>query len=531
MDDSLKNVSNKKIRNYEVLQTLLETRSEEKLCRNKESYLIACKENGVVPVSYYLHNNSKRKLNMSQRGLGTLGTKALCDSLTGNYHVSHLNLSENCFGSEGCLYLSILLKENSFISTLDVSENAIGFQGMKHICNILQHTKTLKRLSLKGNGLETSSADILAKTLKKHGKCLKQLNLSHNSFGEEAGLLLASIIAVNETLEELDLSWNHIRQKGACAIGLALKENISLKKLNLSWNGFADNGIFVLSESLKVNSSLQHLDISCNRISYDGACHLRKALTLNTGLIVLKVGQNPLQHGTFEIIKAFHNNMVTTIAELHFTDIQVTKEFIDLVAKIKSKVPTLNVYHGGLGGSLQKPEERKNPMKVLRVYIKENQLRIFDFFKKLDKDKSLSLTIAEFVSGLKESGVPLRHDELVSLVQSLDIDGDGEIDYKELVLGHHAILREERHEILKEKAIQAHKEKLLLSENLTPRMKEKSETLLVRSRSKTHSFSRPINSPSSSIDSIRTSSSQSLLRRSKSSKMLEGNNIYHNVEE
>ena len=93
-------------------------------------------------------------------------------------------------------------------------------------------------------------------------------------------------------------------------------------------------------------------------------------------------------------------------------------------------MPLLNVYHGGLGGSLQKPAERPNPMKVLRVYIKENQMRIFDFFKKLDKDKSLSLTVAEFVAGLKESGVPLRQDELVSLVQSLDLDGDGEIDYK-----------------------------------------------------------------------------------------------------
>lgn len=92
--------------------------------------------------------------------------------------------------------------------------------------------------------------------------------------------------------------------------------------------------------------------------------------------------------------------------------------------------PDLKVYHGGLGGSPQKAAERPKPMKVLREYIKNNQMRVFDFFKSLDKDKSLSISVGEFVRGLKETGVPLRHDELLTLVRSLDLDGDGEIDYK-----------------------------------------------------------------------------------------------------
>lgn len=57
-------------------------------------------------------------------------------------------------------------------------------------------------------------------------------------------------------------------------------------------------------------------------------------------------------------------------------------------------------------------------------------MRVFDLFKSLDKDKSMSISITEFVAGLKETGVPLRHDELLGLVKSLDLDGDGEIDYR-----------------------------------------------------------------------------------------------------
>jgi len=103
---------------------------------------------------------------------------------------------------------------------------------------------------------------------------------------------------------------------------------------------------------------------------------------------------------------------------------------MDILGKLASERAELKVYHGGLGGAPQKAAERPKPMKVLRDYIKNNQMRVFDFFKSLDKDKSMSISIPELVLGLKETGVPLRHDELLTLVKSLDLDGDGEIDYK-----------------------------------------------------------------------------------------------------
>ena len=110
---------------------------------------------------------------------------------------------------------------------------------------------------------------------------------------------------------------------------------------------------------------------------------------------------------------------------------------MELLKDMQEVMPDLRVYHGGLGGSPQKAAERPKPMKVLRDYIKNNRMRVFDFFKTLDKDNSMSISIPEFVQGLKESGVPLRNDELVSLVKSLDLDGDGEIDYKYV---HHCLI-------------------------------------------------------------------------------------------
>ena len=105
-------------------------------------------------------------------------------------------------------------------------------------------------------------------------------------------------------------------------------------------------------------------------------------------------------------------------------------EFITILNQLKTERTELKVYHGGLGGAPQKAAERPKPMKVLRDYIKNNQMRVFDLFKSLDKDKSMSISVPEFVAGLKETGVPLRMDELLTLVKSLDLDGDGEIDYR-----------------------------------------------------------------------------------------------------
>ena len=92
--------------------------------------------------------------------------------------------------------------------------------------------------------------------------------------------------------------------------------------------------------------------------------------------------------------------------------------------------PKLNVMHGGAGGAHGKADARPKPMKVLKDYVKNNRMRLFDFFSMMDKDKSMSLTITEFANGLKETGIPLTSDELIELVQKLDRDSDGEINYR-----------------------------------------------------------------------------------------------------
>ncbi|MAK05017.1 MAG: hypothetical protein CMA03_03915 [Euryarchaeota archaeon] len=71
----------------------------------------------------------------------------------------------------------------------------------------------------------------------------------------------------------------------------------------------------------------------------------------------------------------------------------------------------------------------------LSDYLKENNLKIFDVFKQLDEDSSMTLTAYEFREGLNKLGLAnLPPHEVDRLVTALDINGDGMIDLPELGL-------------------------------------------------------------------------------------------------
>ena len=77
-----------------------------------------------------------------------------------------------------------------------------------------------------------------------------------------------------------------------------------------------------------------------------------------------------------------------------------------------------------------------NPQDVLNLlleYIELRGLRVVDFFRQLDKGSSKKISRAEFMVGVKKAGIPITRRQLKKLVNILDMDGDGNIDYSEMV--------------------------------------------------------------------------------------------------
>ncbi|XP_035828683.1 leucine-rich repeat-containing protein 74B isoform X2 [Aplysia californica] len=403
----------------------------------KSAYVEACKKFGVVPASYFLRHMNESSLSMKHHGLAGDGMKAIAASLVSNATINTLDISDNWLGLEGGVALCEMLKENCFITELNVSDNKLN-SCTEQLCQIIEQNDTLRKVNLSGNNFDDSSAEHIANLILCTTK-LESLNLSHNHLGERAGILLGPAISENLCLKELDLSWNHLRRKGAMAVGAGVKSNVYMKKVNLSWNGFGLEGSLALMDALKTNNVLEELDISNNRITTEGAVLIGKGLTVNETLKVLWMGKNPMQSaGCWGVAAAILKNPNCILETLDLSDVMVNQDFLDIWKQVQEQMPSLNMVHGGTEPPL-KPKRRVHPMVKLTAYITSHNLQLVDFFNCFDKDGSMNITRDEFRQGLnrllKETGIQLSAEEVDTLINELDANNDGEINYSELVLG------------------------------------------------------------------------------------------------
>lgn len=106
----------------------------------------------------------------------------------------------------------------------------------------------------------------------------------------------------------------------------------------------------------------------------------------------------------------------------------------------------------GCDGVKPKPKIRVHPVIKLRNYIEKHNIKLIDFFNKIDKDGSMTVSKDEFKRGIlvihkflpskqlkpqikfknlfKNMGVNLTEDELEQLIKELDSDVDNEINYR-----------------------------------------------------------------------------------------------------
>ncbi|XP_031561538.1 leucine-rich repeat-containing protein 74B-like [Actinia tenebrosa] len=445
---------------------------EEDTSQGRGAYLKACKSLSLIPCSTFLRQLHRSDVNLKHYNLGTRGAEAVAVAMMQNTIVLSLNIAYNDIKEEGAIYISKMLTENFFITELDISFNDLRSQGAYAVAEMLRQNAELIEINLSGNKFIEKDVEPLVEAMKKNFT-LKALNLSENEFCEVGGQLLGPGIDANVGLEYLNLSWNHIRRKGALAVAHGLAQNCSLKTLDISWNGFADDGAKAIGEALQQNSSLVELDISCNRISVYGAAQFAKGLAKNTTLQTLRVGKNPItSKGALDILNAVYINPDSAIEEICFDDVPVNAEFEKLLEDVLEARPNLIVQCGAAMKGKERVKKIKNKVDVLNLlleYIELRGLRMVDFFRQLDKDGSRKLTRAEFMTGVRKAGIPMTRRQLKKLVNILDVDNDGGINYSEMV----AIKGDDVFEIYHKKnlkkddaIIKAHKTKQLKMKNV-----------------------------------------------------------------
>nr|XP_002737275.1 PREDICTED: MAM and LDL-receptor class A domain-containing protein C10orf112-like [Saccoglossus kowalevskii] len=415
--------------------------------------------------------NKAESVCLQHYGLGPLGAKAIAATMVRNVFTSVLNLKDNDIGAEGSMYIIEMLTENVGVKILNLSENKLGSEGARLVCEVMDDNSYLTSLHLSGNGFRESDAKYFAELLKSEASSnLVELDLSHNNFSEKGGEWLAIAIKKNKTLKKLDLSWNHFRRKGAVALCRAFKMNTTLTYLDLSWNGLADDGAVVMAYVLKKNDTLRYLDVGFNRISRIGIAKLTDALRYNTTLNELKVrtiyvlrynttlnelkvAGNTITHkASAAMLVAIETSSQSSINVLDLGTESVTREFVDHLEELQlerpikviygSVVTEINLRHRMIARIKDLPP--KNPLRVLRDYVVENQLRAGDLFLRFDKNRDNRLTRQELRQGVRDIDLPLNAEERKILYKALDKQERGYIDYSEFVSTLQLLVREER---------------------------------------------------------------------------------------
>ncbi|XP_062379522.1 leucine-rich repeat-containing protein 74A [Sardina pilchardus] len=421
-----------------------EVRKSRKDMSVKELYLEACKLVDVVPVSYFLRHLGSDRLNLTHHGLGPLGAKSLAIALVTDMHITTLELADNHILAEGAKYLVEMLRANFTIQNLDLSKNHLQSAGAESVAKILLENISIKSLRLSGNGFIEDDAKYFSDALANNYR-VKELDLSHNQFGGRGGDHLGQMLANNEGLETLDLSWNHLRMKGAVAFCAGLKY------LDLSWNGFGNEGALALGEALKFNNTLLHLNLSNNRITNEGVGMFCKGLESNETLRVLQLAYNSLTvEGALALVHVVKNTPKSGLEEINICNVLVNENFVQLLDLTCQEHPNLQVQYGGVGGFIaKKPPKRLDPMKVIQDYLDQRKLRLWDFFRNIDKDGTMRVPVSDFRKAVQQSSIPLDRFQIEELIQRLDRERSGMVDYRGLADTRKQMMRDHRRQLRK----------------------------------------------------------------------------------
>ncbi|XP_075304767.1 leucine-rich repeat-containing protein 74A [Odontesthes bonariensis] len=415
-----------------------------------EVYVQACTLVGVVPVSYFIRNLGSPIMTLSHHGLGPLGCKALAIALVADMHINTLELADNHIQAEGAKYLVEMLRANFTVQHLDLSNNHLKSAGAEHVTKMLLDNISLKSIKLSGNGFTDDDAQYFADALSTNSR-IKELDLSHNEFCGRGGEHLGQLLANNEGLEVLDLSWNHLRMKGSVAFCAGLKVNMMLKHLDLSWNGFGNEGALAMGEALKFNNTLVHLNLNNNRLTNEGVSMLCRGLEYNDTLRILLLAYNSLTvEGALALVNLVKNTPRTAVEEINICNVLVDENFLNLLEVTCQEHPGLDVLYGGVGGFIaKKPPKRVDPMKIIQDYLDNRKLRLWDFFRNIDKDGTMRVPVADFRRAVQQSSIPLDRYQIEELIQRLDRDRTGIVDYRGLADTRKQMMRNQRRQLRK----------------------------------------------------------------------------------
>uniref|UniRef100_K1QCG8 EF-hand domain-containing protein n=1 Tax=Magallana gigas TaxID=29159 RepID=K1QCG8_MAGGI len=302
------------------------------------------------------------------------------------------------------------------------------------------------------------------------------------TFGAKAiGMMLQD----NKGIRRLSIAGNEFTDLDATFLTKEIEDNMKLKLVNASWNGIDDEGALAFSDCLSNNAVLTELDISCSRIGDKGYAQVMRAFKKNEDLEVLRIGKNNIKEETVKLSIDLLKEITTLkLVLLDLSDVMLGASVVKELESLEEVHPNLEVVHGytdsygkrKMAGFADLGEEA---LWIIKEFIEEKDLTVAKLFAEFDEDGSNSVDYDEFRQGIKvrvnefrqgikvrvnnvkpsdgwctmylrfpqkQAKIPLSSSQVDALINFIDMDGDGDIDFSELVLKMKEITKKRKEE-------------------------------------------------------------------------------------
>ena len=207
-------------------------------------------------------------------------------------HLECLDLSINDIGRGGAVNLITALTKFSPIRELDLQYTGLGLKDCNALSELLATSQYIVVLDMSGNGLLSSSIQLIVDGLS-HNSSLEKIGIRESNFSSENVLHLASVLRMNTRLKELDIQWCAIECSGSVHLAKALEDNAAtqLQTLMLNGNSIGSEGATAFAGMLKRNQCLKTLKVSDDSVGVEGALELVESLEHNTTLKKLELSK------------------------------------------------------------------------------------------------------------------------------------------------------------------------------------------------------------------------------------------------
>ncbi|KAK7103957.1 hypothetical protein V1264_018745 [Littorina saxatilis] len=417
--------------------------------RARMLYVAACDMFGIVASSRFLRGVRSGRVVAGHQGFGPVDARAVAISLVTGLTVTELHIPGNMLGAQGMNCMAKLIHGNEIIKVLDISDNNLGREGAKVLATAIKDNDSLQEIRAAGNKFDDKTGEYFAEAIKVNTQ-IKQLDLSRNMLSIDGAIAIGKAMEDNETIIQFDLSYNHLRGKGIKGLAKMLAKNIGLLNLDISWNGVGTEGAKLLGEGLGHNENLAVLAVNGCRLNLESLIALLSKMKENRCLKSLQIVDNPITNADLCLfVKAIGSVPDCCLDFIDASSVMVSQECLDLVKQVGVMRPGFLVTYRGL---LSIRDQSKNmldsldltggdPLEALIKYSKSKNLRLVDLFSRFDLDKSGTMTRQELIRGVATAGIPLSIKQMDKLVAKLDRDGDGEIDFSELLDGYKRYMR------------------------------------------------------------------------------------------